>query len=204
MPWDKREVIRLLRQEILDSRRGRGGATFGDTALCLSPGSFPSEPCSHCPLLEFVPPACRQRPLPCFDIPLDSTGRTLDLLTQKTSLNECNQAIRAWMERTLKQLEKELAAEETAPPPGGERRRSWRFALVEPVTVGWLAAVGYGVKAHGETAVVNAHGGILRMTARLSLAPEIELTRDRTGDSTRIRVLRVADSVGDDLKKVAY
>ncbi len=195
----------LLRQEILNSRRGRGGAIFSNTLLCPnhSKGTV-EESCLQCRLQEYIPPEFRQQFMPCFDIPLDSTGRTLDLLTQKSSLHECEQAVRGWMEKTLEQLETEIAAEENSRAPGSERRRSRRFAQVEAVTVKWLAAVGYHVIAHAETVVVNAHGGLLRVRARLPLAPEVKLTRDRTGDSTRVRVLRVGDSVGDDWKKVGF
>ncbi len=205
MASDKRTLVMLLRQEILNSRQGRGGAIFSHTWLCPTHDKGTSEEaCLQCRLQEYISPEFRQQFMPCFDIPLDSTGRTLDLLTQKSSLHECEQAMRAWMKKTLEQLEKELAAEEKSPAPGSERRRSRRFAQVEPVTVNWLAAVGYPTIAHAETVVVNAHGGLLQMRARLPLAPEAELTRDRTGDSTRVRVLRLGDSVGDDWKKVGF
>lgn len=205
MTSDKQTLVVLLRQEILNSRRGRSGATFPDTLLCPNHSrNTPDATCIHCGLLEYIPPEFRQQFMPCFDIPLDSTGQTLDLLTQKSSLHECEQAMRAWMKKTLEQLEKELAAGEKSPAPGSERRRSRRFAQVEPVTVNWLAAVGYHTIAHAETVVVNAHGGLLQMRARLPLAPEAELTRDRTGDSARVRVLRVGNSVGDDWKKVGF
>ena len=205
MATDKRTLVMLLRQEILNSRRGRGGAIFSHTLLCPnhSEGTL-EESCLQCRLQEYIPPEFRQQFMPCFSIPLNLTGRTLDPLTQKTSLYECEQAMRAWMKKTLEQLETELAAEENSPAPGRERRRSRRFAQVEPVTVKWLAAVGYHAIAHAETVVVNAHGGLLQMRARLPLAPEAELTRDRTGDSTRVRVLRVGNPVGDDWKKVGF
>ncbi len=205
MASDKQTLVVLLRQEILNSRRGRSGAIFSPTLLCPKHDKGTSEEsCLQCRLQEYISPEFRQQFMPCFDIPLDSTGRTLDLLTQKSSLPECEQAVRGWMEKTLEQLETELAAEEKSLAPGSERRRSRRFAQVEPVTVKWLAAVGYHVIAHAETVVVNAHGGLLRMRARLPLAPEVKLTRDRTGDSTRVRALRVGDSVGDDWKQVGF
>ncbi len=205
MASDKRTLVMLLRQEILNSRRGRGAAIFSHTLLCPnhSKGTV-EESCLQCRLQEYIPPELRQQLMPCFDIPLDSAGRTLDLLTQKSSLQECEQAMRAWMEKTLEQLETGLAAEKNSSAPGSERRRSRRFAQVEPVTVKWLAAVGFHVIAHAETVVVNAHGGLLQVRARLPEAPEAELTRDRTGDSTQVRVLRVSDSVGDDWKKVGF
>ena len=119
MPWDKREVIGLLRLEIENIRRRGYGALFRESILCLNRGkSFPLEPCSHCVLAEFLPPERRQGPIPCFDIPLDNAGRTLETLSHQASRQECEQAILAWMERTLVQLEKELAAERAKPAAG--------------------------------------------------------------------------------------
>ncbi len=131
MASDKQTLVMLLRQEILNSRQGRGGAIFSHTLLCPTHDKEMSEEaCLQCHMQEYIPPGFRQQFMPCFDIPLDSTGQTLDLLTQKSSLHECEQAMRAWMEKTLEQLETELAVEENSPAPGSERRRSRRFAQV--------------------------------------------------------------------------
>ncbi len=119
MPRDRWEVIGSLRLEIEDIRRRGFGALFRESILCLNRGkSFPAEPCRHCVLAEFLPPERRQGPIPCFDIPLDNAGRTLEMLSRQASRQECEQAILAWMERTLAQLEKQLAAERAKPAVG--------------------------------------------------------------------------------------
>ncbi|MFQ5664308.1 MAG: hypothetical protein ACE5HL_10800 [Terriglobia bacterium] len=111
MPWDKRQVIGLLRLEIENIRR-RGFGTFRDTVLCLNAGkSTPAEPCGRCVLLEFVPPQSREQATPCFHIPLDAAGRTVESLTHQADRCAREQAILAWMEQTVGRLEKELAAE---------------------------------------------------------------------------------------------
>ncbi len=92
---DKRTLVMLLRQEIVNSRRGGGGAIFSHTLLCPTHDKGTSEEaCLHCRLQEYIPPELHQQFMPCFDIPLDSTGQTLELLTQKSSLHECEQAMR--------------------------------------------------------------------------------------------------------------
>lgn len=112
MPWDKREVIGLLRLEIENIRRRGFGVLFRESVLCLNRGeSFPTEPCRHCVLAEFVPPERRHGSVPCFDIPLDDAGRTWETLRRRAGREECEQAVLAWLERTLARLEKELAAE---------------------------------------------------------------------------------------------
>ena len=86
---------------------------------------------------------------------------------------------------------------------GAERRRSQRLTLVEPIKVEWQDTSGLNIKALAETAVVNAHGGLLRMKARPPNAEAVQLTRDRTGESTWVRVLQVSELLEDDLRRVA-
>ncbi len=87
---------------------------------------------------------------------------------------------------------------------GAKRRRSQRLTLVEPVKVEWQDTSGLNIKALAETAVVNAHGGLLRMKARPPNAEEIQLTRDRTGESTWVRVLQISDFLEDHLRRVSF
>ncbi len=109
MASDKQTLVVLLRHEILNSRQGRGGAIFSHTLLCPTHDKGTSEEaCLQCQLQEYISPEFRQQFMPCFDIPLDSTGRTLDLLTQNSSLHEFYQAILSWIDKTLGQFEKEL------------------------------------------------------------------------------------------------
>lgn len=42
------------------------------------------------------------------------------------------------------------------------------------------------------------------MKARPPNAEEVQLTRDRTGESTRARVLQISDLLEDDLRRVSF
>jgi anti-sigma B factor antagonist len=57
-------------------------------------------------------------------------------------------------------------------------RRSERLALVAPVLVGWENGKGDYVSERAETAVVSAHGALLRMQEELRNQQLVELSRD--------------------------
>ncbi len=84
------------------------------------------------------------------------------------------------------------------PPSGVERRRSQRVLLVIPVEVAWTTKEGQRFKEDAETQVVNAHGALLRMKTALAISAEVELTRPRTRQSTRARVVWTGDVVEED------
>lgn len=117
MAWDKREVIGLLRLEIENIRRRGFGARFRDSVLCLNAGLADTESCEQCILMDFVPPEQRKQPQPCFHIPLDAEGRTLEVLSRQAGRREREQAVLAWLERTLERMQKELAAQRAAAHP---------------------------------------------------------------------------------------
>ncbi len=109
MPWDKREVIGLLRLEIENIRK-RGFGSFRDTVLCINAGkSEPSDSCSGCLLLDFVPAEGHQELVPCNHIPLDSSRHTVDTLSRQATREEYEKAVLSWMEQTLAFLEEELS-----------------------------------------------------------------------------------------------
>ena len=82
---------------------------------------------------------------------------------------------------------------------GSERRRSTRVLLVIPVEVAWTSPNGVRVQEHAETEVVNVHGALLRTKARLPKGSVVELTRLRTHEKTRGRVVFTSESGLDGL-----
>lgn len=83
--------------------------------------------------------------------------------------------------------------------PGSERRRSPRVLLVIPVEVAWKSPSGVRIQEHAETEIVNAHGALLRLKARLPKGAIVELTRPRTHDKAQGRVVFTSDSAPDGL-----
>lgn len=82
---------------------------------------------------------------------------------------------------------------------GSQRRRSPRVLLVIPVEVTWTSSSGVRVQEHAETEVVNAHGALLRMKARLARGMQLELSRPRTHEKTQARVVFTTDPDQDGL-----
>lgn len=81
-----------------------------------------------------------------------------------------------------------------ASAPGSERRRSTRVLLVVPVEVTWTQSSGVRVQEHAETEVVNAHGALLRTKTHLPRGTLVELTRLRTHEKARGRVVFASGS----------
>lgn len=83
--------------------------------------------------------------------------------------------------------------------PGSEHRRSARVLLVIPVEVAWTTPSGVRVQEHAETEIVNAHGALLRLKARLPRGAAVELTRARTHEKTQARVVFTSEHGADGL-----
>lgn len=108
----KRLAIGLLRLEIENVRK-RGLGAVRSSVLCLARGREASvEPCSDCPLLEFVAPELRNQTLPCLHIPLNDAGCTLASASRPSDPKVCEQLVLTWMERATERLERELAEEQ--------------------------------------------------------------------------------------------
>lgn len=75
--------------------------------------------------------------------------------------------------------------------------------LTIPVEVEWTTKEGVRVKEHAETEAVSAHGAQLRMKSRLPLSGEVKLNHQRTGQSTRARVISVGNPAPDGLTRIA-
>jgi hypothetical protein len=98
---EKQKVLGLLRLEIEDLSRGGFGGF-----LCISRRSGS---CGECTLLDFVPVECRKEDMPCLHIPLNERGETLHTIAQQRDRAYLEKQLVAWMKRTAKQLQEELA-----------------------------------------------------------------------------------------------
>lgn len=90
-----------------------------------------------------------------------------------------------------------------APRTQGERRRSQRVLLVIPVEVEWERTDGSHAKEYAETEEVNAHGALLRLKPPIALPAEFELTRRKTRQRSRVRLVGTHPPEPDGLERVA-
>lgn len=121
---DMIEQLKLERKKLRNggserSARGPAGVDqlFRDSATCLNVGlTERRHSCSDCLLWEFVPKENLQEDIPCHYIPLNAARETIAALEQKGDRDAAEEALREWLDRTIAQLEEELARRPTAPP----------------------------------------------------------------------------------------
>jgi len=96
----------------------RAASTFQDSPICLN-FNDPTRPhaCSKCLLLQFVPEERRTESLPCWFIPLSAKGETVNYYVHYGTKLELEEALDAWLRRTIKSIEPE-------PAPAGKQKRS--------------------------------------------------------------------------------
>ncbi len=70
------------------------------------------------------------------------------------------------------------------------QRRSQRVFLVVPIDVVWGRSDGLQVREAGHTEVVNAHGALLRTSAKFPCKKEVKLIHGKTHNSTVAKVVR--------------
>jgi hypothetical protein len=123
MEFDKREMIQKLKLEMEVIQRGgyypsvraprQEVRIFRDSVSCPNLGladDRKQEPCTHCFLIQFVPPEYRDKDDACHYIPLNEQGDTVALLEAWGENQEHIQAaVLGWLRRTVAQLEQELS-----------------------------------------------------------------------------------------------
>lgn len=123
--YNKREMIDKLKLEVSVIRDGgynpsvhephRELQLFRDSITCLNFGlEIKEEPCEHCFLMRFVPPAHRNKTEPCHYIPLNSRGDTIASLQEKGDKDALEAALLSWLYATISRLESEIARERRA------------------------------------------------------------------------------------------
>jgi hypothetical protein len=116
---DLRDIIEQLKLERSILRDGGYGSSvhtpakkeqlFRDSITCLNVGqSVRRHPCSDCLLWEFVPGERQEEDIPCHHIPLTESRETIASLEEKGDRAAAEQALLAWLDRTILQLEEEL------------------------------------------------------------------------------------------------
>jgi hypothetical protein len=123
---DLRDIIEQLKLErsiLRDGGYGRSVQTpakveqlFRDSTTCLNTGeTVRRHPCSDCLLWEFVPNEHLEEDIPCHHIPLNERRDTIAVLEEKGDRDSTEQALLAWLDRTILQLEDELSRRNVRP-----------------------------------------------------------------------------------------
>jgi len=123
MADDERDLLETLKFELKfletggykHSRRAlwRAASTFQDSPTCLNFNDpTRAHPCSKCLLLQFVPVERRTEKLPCWFIPLTALGETVNYYANCGTQLELEEALAAWLRRTIKSIELKHAAKD--------------------------------------------------------------------------------------------
>jgi hypothetical protein len=118
------DQLKLERSILRDGGYGRSVRTptkaeqlFRDSITCLNVGqTVRRHPCSDCVLWEFVPKEGLEEDIPCHHIPLNADQETIAVLEERDDREGAEEALLGWLDRTISQLEQELATR-AAPPP---------------------------------------------------------------------------------------
>ena len=117
---DDRDLLELLKAELEFLEQGGYGRSvrtpwkptrmFQDSPSCVN---FDDEsrpnPCTTCHLLQFVPEKYRLEDVPCHHIPLNLEGQSPDVLEQRGTQSELEEATASWLRRTIARIEKDRA-----------------------------------------------------------------------------------------------
>jgi len=113
-------LLALLRKELAFLERGgyrtsiggwRPPLFFEDSPTCMRQPKL-SQPCLSCALLPLVPPAHHSNDAPCRHIPLDEGGITLSNLYACGTADEIENALRHWLQTTIRALASEPGPEQ--------------------------------------------------------------------------------------------
>jgi len=115
---DKHRLLAILRSELAfleqgGYRRGprypfRPNFVFEDSPTCINyADKQEQQPCTECPLIDFVPQARREMRYPCRHIHLTERGETVNSFYEWGTEEELEAALRGWLERTIRELEAE-------------------------------------------------------------------------------------------------
>jgi hypothetical protein len=116
MPKDDRNTLEVLRAELNFVKKGgyapspreprRAQLALEDSPTCMNYDTKESPtPCRECLLMEFVPANKRGEKVPCRHIPLTPEGDTLLHLYRGGTEQEIEEALAAWLQREITNLE---------------------------------------------------------------------------------------------------
>ena len=97
---------------------GATSTMFVDSLTCLNYGyPYRIRPCAECPLIGFVPSEKRSAAVPCHQIPLDASGRTVELFEEEQDQRGMQEVVKTWLRQAIQRLE-------SGPGQRGERGAS--------------------------------------------------------------------------------
>lgn len=123
MRKDERDLLEVLKFELEFLEKGGYGRSprtpykalfvFQDSPTCMNYDNlYRPRPCSECVLMQLVPPERRGENVPCWHIPLNEEGQTVDSFYRWGTQEELEQALRTWLWTTTLWLEDERRASE--------------------------------------------------------------------------------------------
>jgi hypothetical protein len=115
---DTNRLAAILRAELAfleqgGYRRGprypwRPNFVFEDSPTCINfHDKEERQPCTECPLVDFVPAEKRETRFPCRHIHLTDRGETVNTFYEWGTEEELEGALREWLKRTIHELESE-------------------------------------------------------------------------------------------------
>ncbi|MGC1674327.1 MAG: hypothetical protein WA690_15135 [Candidatus Acidiferrales bacterium] len=116
MQNDQRDLLEVLKFELNFLEKGGYGRSpreawrpqfvFEDSPTCMNYDSKEHpEPCSHCVLMQLVPPPFRSAKIPCRHIPMNEAGEGLDSLYRYDDQAEIENSVGNWLRKTIAKLE---------------------------------------------------------------------------------------------------
>ena len=84
----------------------RPSFVFQDSPTCLNFQNIEApRPCAECHLIDLVPEDRREARFPCRHIPLTPRGETVNSFYEWGTEEELETALKAWLERTIREME---------------------------------------------------------------------------------------------------
>jgi hypothetical protein len=116
MEKDERDLLEVLKFELEFLEKGGYGRSpreawrpqfiFEDSPTCMNYDCKENpEPCTHCVLMQLVPPGFRSAKTPCRYISMNEAGETLDTLYRYDNQPEIEETVEKWLRATIAALE---------------------------------------------------------------------------------------------------
>jgi len=120
MSKDDRDILEVLKEEIGFIEQGGYGryvrtpwkptSAFQDSLTCINYGyPYRAHPCGECNLIDFVPDENRSDWVPCHHIPMDETGKTIEMLENEDNQKKMESTVTDWLRAKIQQIEEERA-----------------------------------------------------------------------------------------------
>jgi len=115
---EKQRLAAILKAELTFLERGgyrkgprypwRPNFVFEDSPTCINYlDKEERQPCTECPLIDFVPQERREMRFPCRHIHLTENGETVNSFYEWGTEEELETALEGWLKRTIQELEGE-------------------------------------------------------------------------------------------------